>query len=58
MVSTIIKAVSGISAVQAVDYIPPVNSKIEILKLIIQLVIGIVSVLQIKKNNKNGLPKQ
>jgi hypothetical protein len=57
MSPVILKAVSGIGAVQAVDFIPPVNSKIEILKLLIQLVIGIVSVLQIKKNRNNGISK-
>lgn len=54
MTDTIIKATAGITAVEAVNQVPPINNTIEILKLAIQLIIGIVSIFHIRKN-KNGL---
>ena len=52
MVNTFLKAGVGIGAVEAVNQVPPLNTTIEIAKLLIQFVIGVFSIYQIKKQNK------
>ncbi|MBA0883801.1 hypothetical protein [Flavobacterium undicola] len=49
MVNTVLTASSGIGAVELVEQIPPVSPKIEVIKLIIQLAIGVVALLRLRK---------
>jgi len=49
MLNTVATATAGIGGVEMVDQIPPISPKIEVIKLIIQLAIGIVALLRLKK---------
>lgn len=53
MLNTITTASAGIGGVEFVEQIPPVTPKVEIIKLIIQLAIGIVALLNLRKSRKN-----
>ena len=53
MLSTLTTATTSIGGVELVDQIPPLSPKIEILKLIIQLAIGIVGMFKILKSKKD-----
>lgn len=52
MVNTVLTTSAGIGAVEFVEQIPPISPKIEIVKLIIQLAIGIVGIFKLIKQKK------
>lgn len=49
VVHPLITASGSIGAVEMVDQIPAISPKVEIIKLIIQLAIGIVALLKLRK---------
>jgi hypothetical protein len=49
MVNTVLTASAGIGAVEFVEQIPPISPKVEIVKLLIQLAIGVVALLRLRK---------
>lgn len=52
MINTVITASSSIGAVELVEQIPPISPKVEIIKLIIQLAIGVVALFRLRKTKQ------
>jgi hypothetical protein len=53
VIHPLVTASSSIGAVELVDQIPPVTPTIEIVKLIIQLAIGVIALFRLRKPKQN-----
>lgn len=50
--ATVAKGAGSIGTIEVIDQIPPINEKIEIFKVIIQFVVGLFTILSLRKSKK------